>query len=265
MGELENAVAAAFDSAGMSADNAQANVTESGTSDVTFEDLMQGEAQEDNGQTAETNGDGGQDDANTRGTERSEKDKFEARIRAALDNQRKGFSRDVDFAAGVRKIAEGMSDADILDAVREHQARKMHESDPDISEKAARQIIREREQKAAPAANDVETYKQGIQQLIEDGWTREELSAFVGDVQVREDLAAGNSLRKAAKAFLTRSRQGAGGGKTEHRRTSVPTSRNTAAGNDPESDRIASMSDKEFDEFSRRAQQAMMQGRRIRL
>lgn len=259
MSELENAVAAAFDAAEMPADNAQENATQSGTSDVTFEELMQSSVQEGDGQTAETHGDGGQDEAREHEQAKSEKDKFQARIRAALDSQRRGFARDVDFASDVRKIAEGMSDADILEAVREHQARKMHEADPDISEKAAKQIIREREQKATPAGDDVETYKQGIQQLIEDGWTREELTAFVGDAEVREELAAGTTLRKAAKAFLTRSSKSSGTVK----RTSVPTSRNTAAGNEPAGDRIAQMSDKEFDEFSKRARQAMMQGKSI--
>lgn len=263
MPELENAVAAALDAAGGPADNAQENATPSGTSDVTFEELMQDGAQDGGGQTAETQGDGGPDGEQTRGGDRSEKDKFESRIRAALDSQRKGFARDVDFAAGVRKIAEGMSDADILEAVREHQARRMHEADPDISEKAARQIIREREQKPAPAGKDVEAYKRGIEQLIEDGWTREELTGLVSDEAVRADLAAGATLRKAAKAFLTRSRQSTG--QTAGRRTSVPTARNTAAGTEPESERIAQMSDAEFDRFSKRARQAMMEGKHIRL
>ena len=62
----------------------------SGTSDVTFEELMQDGAQDGGGQTAETQGDGGPDGEQTRGGDRSEKDKFESRIRAALDSQRKG-------------------------------------------------------------------------------------------------------------------------------------------------------------------------------
>ena len=79
---------------------------------------------------------------------------------------------------------------------------------------------------------------------------------------MREALAAGATLRRAAKAFLTRARQQEG---AASRRTGVPTARNTAAGSGEESERIESMSDAEFERFSRRARQAMMQGKAIRL
>lgn len=242
---MEHAVAAGMDAAGMSADNAQADAMLPEGSEVTFEELMQDDAQDDGGQTAETDGDGDRDGSGPRGGDRSEKDKFEARIRAALDSQRRGFARDAGFASQVRRAAQGMSDEDIVSAVREQNARRMRASTGE---------------QAGPG--DVEAYKQGIRELIADGWTREELTAFAGDASVREALAAGATLRRAAKAFLTRARQQEG---AASRRTGVPTARNTAAGSGEESERIESMSDAEFERFSRRARQAMMQGKAIRL
>lgn len=242
---MEHAVAAGMDAAGMSADNAQADAMLPEGSEVTFEELMQDDAQDDGGQTAGTDGDGDRDGSGPRGGDRSEKDKFEARIRAALDSQRRGFARDAGFASQVRRAAQGMSDEDIVSAVREQNARRMRASTGE---------------QAGPG--DVEAYKQGIRELIADGWTREELTAFAGDASVREALAAGATLRRAAKAFLTRTRQQEG---AASRRTGVPTARNTAAGSGEESERIESMSDAEFERFSRRARQAMMQGKAIRL
>lgn len=242
---MEHAVAAGMDTAGMSADNAQADAMLPEGSEVTFEELMQDDAQDDGGQTAGTDGDGDRDGSGPRGGDRSEKDKFEARIRAALDSQRRGFARDAGFASQVRRAAQGMSDEDIVSAVREQNARRMRASTGE---------------QAGPG--DVEAYKQGIRELIADGWTREELTAFAGDASVREALAAGATLRRAAKAFLTRARQQEG---AASRRTGVPTARNTAAGSGEESERIESMSDAEFERFSRRARQAMMQGKAIRL
>lgn len=241
---MEHAVAAGMDAAGMSADNAQADAMLPEGSEVTFEELMQDDAQDDGGQTAGTDGDGDRDGSGPRGGDRSEKDKFEARIRAALDSQRRGFARDAGFASQVRQAAQGMSDEDIVSAVREQKARMRASSG----------------EQAGPG--DVEAYKQGIRELIADGWTREELTAFAGDASVREALAAGATLRRAAKAFLTRARQQEG---AASRRTGVPTARNTAAGSGEESERIESMSDAEFERFSRRARQAMMQGKAIRL
>lgn len=249
---MEHAVAAGMDAAGMSADNAQADAMLPEGSEVTFEELMQDDAQDDGGQTAgaDGDGDGDRDGSGPRGGDRSEKDKFEARIRAALDSQRRGFARDAGFASQVRRAAQGMSDEDIVSAVREQNARRMRAS---LGEQAGQ---------ARAEPGDVEAYKQGIRELIADGWTREELTAFAGDASVREALAAGATLRRAAKAFLTRTRQQEG---AASRRTGVPTARNTAAGSGEESERIESMSDAEFERFSRRARQAMMQGKAIRL
>ena len=261
MNELENAVASAVSAGEMPADNAQASVTETSIGEVTLEELMQqSDAQEQVEQTAETEGDSGPVEEQVREAD-GKKDKFEARIRAALESQRKGFAKDVDFASGVRRIAQGMSDSEVLEALREHQARKMHEADPDISEKAAKQIIEERE-KAKPESPNVEAYRQGVQSLIEDGWTREELAAFAADNTVREELAEGVSLRKAAKSFLVRANKA--NSEAAPRRRAVPTSRNTAAGTGEQEDPIASMSDAEFEKFSKRARQAMLEGKRIR-
>lgn len=235
------------------ADDAQA-------AEITAEELI---ANLSGGETAENEGDGGPTEAQE-GKKTSEKDKFEGRIKAALSNQARQYRPDVDFAQKMRGIAQGMTDEQIAEALRAHQARAMHESDPEISEKAAAEIIKAREAKA-PENPNVQAYREGIKQLMEDGWTAEELRSFASDETVREELASGKSLRAAATAFLRRGAQGAGKEKTPEKKNGVPTVRRTATASPAVSDPIATMSDEEFEKFSKRVKEEALAGRKVRL
>ena len=98
----------------------------------------------------------------------------------------------------------------------------------------------------------------GLAELFEDGWTAAEMAAFTQDELVREEVAMGHSVVRAACAYLRR-------GTAAPRRYSVPTARTTAAGSIKPDNRIEHMTDRQFDAFSRRARAAMMEGRKVRI
>lgn len=109
------------------------------------------------------------------------------------------------------------------------------------------------------AQNAEQDFRAAIRELIEDGWTREELAAMAGDEIVREELAEGVPLRRAATGFLRRMAKGRISGKR-----GVPTFRAPAADRG-EQDRIAAMSDEQFRAFSKRALDAALSGKKVSL
>ena len=99
---------------------------------------------------------------------------------------------------------------------------------------------------------------EGIGELYEDGWTPQELRALVTDEKVQEMFAAGKSVARAACAYLR--------AKTaQNRKRGVPTAKAIAAGERAQETAIDAMTDEEFDAFSRRAQRAMMSGKKVRM
>ena len=98
----------------------------------------------------------------------------------------------------------------------------------------------------------------GLAELFEDGWTTAEMAAFTQDETVREEVAMGHSVARAACAYLRR-------GMAAPRRYSVPTARTTAAGSIRPDNRIEHMTDRQFDAFSRRARAAMMEGKKVKM
>ena len=103
----------------------------------------------------------------------------------------------------------------------------------------------------------LDAVREGIGELFEDGWTAQELAAFVKDAAAREAVAKGHSVARAACAYLK--------GKLNARRHGGPTARAIAAGAHAQDNAVERMSDAEFDAFSRRAQAAMMAGKKVRL
>lgn len=127
-------------------------------------------------------------------------------------------------------------------------------------------ITQEAQQEAAQQAEETDEalaaeIRAGIAELFEDGWTTQELSALAQDEQVRQDIADGHSVTRAAAGWLRRCAQSAAAA----RKHGVPTSRMTAAGRMPQDNRIEQMTDAQFDAFSRRARAAMMEGKKVRL
>ena len=90
----------------------------------------------------------------------------------------------------------------------------------------------------------------------------EELRAFSSDEQTQRDVNSGMSIRKAAKAYLQR--EAAPKETAPSKRRSVPTAKTAGAGNVPEENKIENMTDAEFARFSDRAQEMMMEGKRVR-
>ena len=100
--------------------------------------------------------------------------------------------------------------------------------------------------------------REGIGELFEDGWTAQELAAFSQDPAAQEAIASGHSVARAACAYL----------RAKHatiRRRGVPTARTIAAGAFERESPIEGMTDEQFDAFSKRAQAAMMEGRKVRI
>ena len=118
----------------------------------------------------------------------------------------------------------------------------------------------------------LEAYRKGILSLAEDGWTTDEIRAFSQDGKVRENLSHGMTLRQAAHAYLVAGRGEKPKEEPEEkpeekpaaRRRAVPTARQTAMGASDAGNMIANMTDEQFREFSKRAEEAMMAGKKVR-
>lgn len=117
----------------------------------------------------------------------------------------------------------------------------------------------------------LEAYRKGILSLAEDGWTTDEIRAFSQDGKVRENLARGMTLRQAAHAYLVAGRgekpkeepEEKPAEKPAARRRAVPTARQTAMGASDAGNMIENMTDAQFREFSKRAEAAMMAGKKV--
>lgn len=168
-------------------------------------------------------------------------------IRAALRSQREQIFRDL-----------GMSENEIRELVRAKKAEAMSAADPEISPKAAMKIIEAQE--AARGGISANEANQFIQQLVADGWSREELNAFVSDSTVRQRLDSGENMRRVATEFLRG--RGAKAQQAPGRR-SVPITKSATTSVLDEGNRVANMSDDEYDRFSRNIDEALMAGRTI--
>lgn len=115
----------------------------------------------------------------------------------------------------------------------------------------------------SPEERRAEEIKSGLQGMIDAGWQKSELEAFVADPGVKQDVASGKSVEQATIAYLRRALN-AQPGKAASKK-SVPTVRAASPGrkSDSDAERIANMSDQEFDEFARRADRAARQGKRV--
>ncbi len=258
MNELENTV----DMTQELADDAQAG------REVTLSDLMDnltgGAQAEETEATAEQTGDS---DPETQAQPQTEdKDKFGRRIASALANQKRGFQKDLDFSARVHGAAGDMTDDEIADALRDYQARRIAESDADISPKAARRIVEAQERANQPRADNPQRgeAEAEVQSLYADGWTEDELLALTTDAEVKRQFAAGVSLRKAAKMYLQRQQTVQQTVQPQTPKRGVPTAKTAGSGAPPDDNAIANMTDAEFDAFQKRVERATMEGKRVK-
>lgn len=256
MDELENAVETMNDKP---ADDAQ---------EVTMDELMDNltAAEPETDETAEQEGGGeGETQAHRQEEPEGGKDKFGRRIASALANQKRGFQKDLDFSARVRGAAGDLDDEEIAKALRAYRAQKIADADSDISPKAAQKIV-EAQEKAATAQTDERraSITEQLSGLLDDGWTMDELKAFSADEEVKRQVNDGVSIRKAAKAYLQRVSGTAAGG-DGGRKHGVPTARTAGSGRVTGENPIENMTDEEFARFSDRAQEMMMEGKRVRI
>ena len=224
--------------------------------EISVEDLL-GEVTGNAGeQTAVNEGDGDPgaqtEPAQETKQEQDENDKFGRRISAALRSQKEEIFRGL-----------GMSEADVRELIRAHKAEQMHKEDPEISPKAAQEILKLREQAQANTNPQVESYKADISSLIKDGWTREMLQAFTSDAGTKESLENGMTLRQAAMAYLFNRGSQQQNSAPVTKKAAVPTLRTATASAPPNEDRFAEMSDKDFDAFAKRARDAAIAGKKV--
>lgn len=113
-------------------------------------------------------------------------------------------------------------------------------------------------QRAAREA--VADYRAALERLMDDGWTMQELEAMIADGEVLRALEQGETLSRAATAYMRRGAQ-----VRRMPKRGVPTFRAQATEDMRDDDPIARMTDAEFAAFSRRAKEAALAGKRIRL
>lgn len=205
------------------------------------------------GATVENTGDDGQ--AAQEGPQGDQQSRQQAagrrdnQMRAALRQQRRSIFEEL-----------GESEDTVRELIRAHRAQKLTQEDPDITPKAAMKIVEAQEKAAQPKEDrGLAEMTAAVQGLLDDGWTADELRAFAADEAAQADMAAGRTVRQAAKAFM--GRQSAA--QTTQRRHSVPTFRTAATSGAKQGNLIDDMSDDEFARFSERAYQAAMSGRKV--
>ena len=118
------------------------------------------------------------------------------------------------------------------------------------------------EEQVSPEQAQRNAIQSGITALYEDGWTADELTAFSEDAKARADIKAGKDFMRVANAYLMRQMQAEkpAGGK---RGVGTIKSATTAGVNN--GNRIEDMTDKQFEEFSRRAYEAAMSGKKVKM
>lgn len=229
----------------MPADDAQAAETIS--AEALAAELMNGKGA---GETAADTGDGDQPAQETTPVKRAQQadNKRDNQIRAALKQQRKTIFEEL-----------GASEDTVRELIRAHRAAQITKEDPEITPKAAMKIVEAQEKAAQPKVDkSLEEMTAAVQTLIDDGWTAEELQAFVADDEAQADMANGKSVRQAARAFEKRQVAPA-----KTKKQSVPTFRNPATSGAKSHNLIADMSDADFAAFSDRAYQALMEGKKV--
>lgn len=115
------------------------------------------------------------------------------------------------------------------------------------------------EEEQTEETTDSNPYAAGLQTLFEDGWTQENIAALITDPTALKEMRDGKTVRQAAFAFLQRSHAA----EKPAAKKSVPTFRSAATSGAKETNKIDSMTSEEFAEFSRRAKEAMMDGKLV--
>lgn len=135
--------------------------------------------------------------------------------------------------------------------------------EPEKPEAAAQEKPAQENSAAKGGDARLDEVKNGIAALSEDGWTKDDFDAFMQDGQVRADIAAGEDFMRVAAAFERRKNAAQAAPSVPAAKKGVPTVRNASTAGVRDSSMIENMTDKEFAEFSRRAQAALMSGKLV--
>lgn len=146
-------------------------------------------------------------------------------------------------------------DADaLIDGLTAEEPAKQEEPDAQEPETKEPEQTPEEARKAELSA--------GLNELLEDGYTVEEIETMCKDAQVRADIQAGKSLHRAVSAYERRQKAQPAAASAKR---GVPTVTRVSSAGAKDRNRIEEMSDKEFDEFSRRAVEAAKSGKKVKI
>lgn len=250
MSEFDTSVAVPAETgAEQSADDAQAT-------EFSVEELV-AQLTDDNAgeETVENNGDDGhsqQEEPEDKQPQQDTNEKIGRRIASALKSQKEQIYREL-----------GMSEAEVRELIRAHKAEQMHKDDPDISPKAAMKILEAQEKAKEPEVNPrVAELTATMKDMLTKGYTAEEIKAIVSDETVREDIANGQTLWQAARAY---DRRQANPQETPSKKRAPRTARSTAAGDSPAPDLIASIPEDKYDSFMEELRRRAMRGEKVRI
>ena len=102
-----------------------------------------------------------------------------------------------------------------------------------------------------------------LNELLEDGWSIDELQALVLDEKLREDIQNGKSLMRAVNAYARRQKEANPAPATNKRGT--PGLRSSTAAGSGQRNTIAEMSDEEFNKYYEKTKSEALAGKKIRL
>ena len=150
--------------------------------------------------------------------------------------------------------AQGTPTADMLDSLLTPPA----ENEPAQQEQEPAQEEQQQSQEDARRAE----LDAALNELIEDGWSVDELQALVLDEQVRKDIAAGKSLMRSVNAYARRQKADKPAPSTKH---GAPGLRNATTAGSGQRNTIAEMSDEDFAKYYEKTKSQALAGEKIRL
>ena len=119
------------------------------------------------------------------------------------------------------------------------------------------------EQAQTPEKARKDAINEGLNSLMEEGVTSEELLAFSQDATARKDVQAGKDVIRAFMAYTRRQASAAKEAPVETAKKSVPTVKTQGTAEPTAHETIKNMSKAEFAELSRRAREAAAEGRKV--
>ena len=134
----------------------------------------------------------------------------------------------------------------------------VEEEEPE-PEQQEEQHEEETEHALSPEEAQKKAITDGLQEMFEDGWSQDELLAFSKDKTVREQLAAGKNFMRVVAAYERRQRSAA----KPAAKKSPPAIRTATTSGATEVSEISKMTDAQFDELSRRAKAALLEGKLV--